>query len=349
VFHFQSQHRTGITTEMAAVATFALSYLTATPVVPWGSNVAIATAIVAVAFLESKRALQKLIHETITETEFSDTLWFLAIIFLILPVLPDGEFGIYHFFAPRKVWVFVILLSSISYVGYFLQKFLGADRGLELTAVLGGLASTTAATASFAKSYAADRAPLVRYLRAAVIANTMHFPRIFVVVLVAAPDLAMACLPALAAMTAAGLLVILALRRRQPPEVDPGTPISLGNPFRLVPALKLGAVFVGILFLVRAAAAHFGSQALLYASAIGGLMDVDAIALSTASMVDDHKVLADLGSISVLIAIVANAVFKTAMAFAAGARPLAWRLGLVFLSMFSAGAVAWFIWRAAGV
>ena len=55
-----------------------------------------------VAFLEGKKALQKLIRETITETEFSDTLWFLAIIFIILPVLPTGEYGPFGFFAPRR-------------------------------------------------------------------------------------------------------------------------------------------------------------------------------------------------------------------------------------------------------
>ena len=71
--------------------------------------------------------------------------------------------------------------------------------------MLGGLASTTAATASFARSQAGEPKMLVPYLRAAVIANTMHHPRIFAVLLLATPQLAMACLPALAAMALAGL------------------------------------------------------------------------------------------------------------------------------------------------
>ena len=43
-----------------------------------------------------------------------------------------------------------------------------------------------------------------------------------------------------------------------------------------------------------------------------------------------------------LIAIGANAVLKTAIAFAAGANALAWRLAGVFLLMLAAGWAAWF-------
>ncbi|MCX6622070.1 MAG: MgtC/SapB family protein [Acidobacteria bacterium] len=348
VFRFQNPQRTGLTTELTAVATFALGYLTAIPGFPAGAPLAIGTSIVVVGFLEGKKALQKLIRETITETEFSDTLWFLAIIFIILPVLPQGEYGPYQFFSPRKVWMFVILISSISYIGYFLQKFLGTERGLDLTAVLGGLASTTAATASFARSVAGDRALLVPYLRAAVIANTMHHPRIFAILLIAMPELALACLPALLAMTLTGGVLIVLLRySRHTAEAQTGPAIALGNPFRLAPALKLGAIFVVILFGVKAAAARFGSDAVYVTSAIGGSVDVDAIALSMADLVGTRRLIAGLAAEGVLIAITANAVLKTGIAFAAGARPLAWRLGGVFALMLSAGWGAWFAFQAA--
>ena len=131
-----------------------------------------------VGFLEAKRSLHKLVRETITEVEFNDTLRFLAIIFIVYPILPAGEFGPYQFLAPRKIWAFVILVSSVSYAGYFLQKFLGAKRGLKLAGVLGGLASTTAATASFARSSSDEPENRLLYAQAAVIANAMQFPRL---------------------------------------------------------------------------------------------------------------------------------------------------------------------------
>ena len=42
------------------------------------------------------------------------------------------------FSKPSQVWKFVILISSISYLGYFFQKFLGEEKGLIYTALLGG-------------------------------------------------------------------------------------------------------------------------------------------------------------------------------------------------------------------
>ena len=151
VFHLQVKDRTGITTEMAAVATFALGYLTASPSVPQGAPLAIGVTIVVVAFLEAKRSLHKFVRETINEREFNNTLQFLAMIFVVYPVLPQGQFGPYQFFAPRQVWLFVILVSSISYLGYFLEKFLGERKGMDFASILGGLASTTAATTAFAR------------------------------------------------------------------------------------------------------------------------------------------------------------------------------------------------------
>ena len=118
VFYLRGRERSGITTELAAVAAFSLGFLTATPM----SRLAVGTAVVVVALLEAKRWLHKLVRETITEGEFEDTLRFLAVIFIVYPILPEGRFGPYEFLSPREIWAFVILISSVSYVGYFLEK-----------------------------------------------------------------------------------------------------------------------------------------------------------------------------------------------------------------------------------
>ncbi len=76
-------------------------------------------------------------RETITAQEFNATLGFVTVVLVIYPLLPAGTFGPYAFFSPRQVWMFVILISSISYIGYFLEKFLGEEKGLVYTAILG--------------------------------------------------------------------------------------------------------------------------------------------------------------------------------------------------------------------
>jgi uncharacterized membrane protein (DUF4010 family) len=344
VFYFHVGERTGITTEMAAVATFCLGYLTATPDNPLGALLAIGTAIAVVAFLEAKRSLHKLLRETITETEFNDTLRFLAIIFIIYPLLPDGAYGPFGFLQPRTIWLFVILVSSISYAGYFVEKFLGAQRGMKFVAIFGGLASTTAATTSFARSSveATQERPL--YSQAAVIANAIQFPRVLVILAVVSPGLANACLIPLAAMCAAGLLYALVILRRAPREAAGGE-VGLGNPFRLMPAIKFGAVFAVIVFASKASAQLYGSGAVYWTSAIGGSVDADAVVVSLAGLLSTGGASLGTAATSVLLALLMNGVVKAGIAFYAGTRKFAWRLTGGFVAMFGAG---WLVFWAMG-
>jgi uncharacterized membrane protein (DUF4010 family) len=281
------------------------------------------------------------VRETITETEFRDTLRFLAIIFIIYPLLPVGAFGPYQFFVPRRVWLFVILVSSISYAGYFLQKFLGAGRGLALTGLLGGLASTTAATMAFARDAAETPANLVPLWRASVIANAVQFPRITVILFVMSPALAVATLPPLAAMTVTGLVTALFVaRREQPPAEQSHVPV--GNPFRIVPALKFGAMFTVILLAGKAAAAELGAGAVYWTSLIAGSVDVDAVVVTVSDLIGGGRTSMSAASAAVLLALGANAALKTALAFYAGARGFGWRVLLAFALMFLVGtAVYW--------
>ena len=339
-FYFQVRPRAGITTEMAALATYCLGFMVASPDPRFGAPLAIGIAIVVVAFLEAKRSLHKLVRETITEVEFNDTLRFLAIIFIVYPILPAGEFGPYLFLAPRKIWAFVILVSSVSYAGYFFQKFLGPKRGLKLAGVLGGLASTTAATASFARSSSDEPENRLLYAQAAVIANAMQFPRVLLILAVVSPPLARAVLLPLGVMTVAGLTWGLLMGRMSRMEV--GQPsVRLRNPFRLLPALQFGVLFGAILFASKAASAVFGKAALYWTSALGGSLDVDAVALSVTDLLGRGDLSAATGATCVLIALLANAVVKTAIALYGGAPAFARNVAAAFVLMFAGGALAW--------
>lgn len=341
VFHYKLPERGGVTTEMAAVATFSLGYLTSTHAIAGGATLAIGLTIVIVAFLEAKRAMQTLVRETITETEFRDTLRFLAIIFIIFPLLPVGEFGPYQFFSPRRVWLFVILVSSISYLGYFLQKFLGAGRGLALTGLLGGLASTTAATAAFAKDAAETPGNLRPLWQAAVIANAVQFPRITAILFVMSPPLALATLAPLAVMAAAGLAIAYLLSSRDSRRAHALVPVS--NPFRLWPALKFGALFTAILLAGKAAAAELGAEAVYWTSLVAGSVDADAVVVTTSDLLAGGRTSMPVAAAAVLLALASNAVLKTGLAFYAGTRAFGWRIAAAFAVMFAAGTASYFV------
>jgi uncharacterized membrane protein (DUF4010 family) len=336
VFRLQTPGRTGITTEMVAVVTFLLCVLTATPAVAHGSALAIALTVILALFLDARDALRRFAREVLTDQEYWDTLRFLAVVFVILPVLPEGAFGPYGFLNPRRIWMFVILVSSISFLGYFLQRFLGASQGLRLTAVLGGIGSTTAATLAFARQAGEQPDRWRQLAAAAVLANVVLNPRVLVLLWLAGGPLLTAAWPALLAMLTAGLLFSAWLARSAGEAAAHEGTLALGNPFRLGPAVQFGALFVVVRLAARWATAEFGAQGAVISSALGGSADVDAVAFSLAGVLRDGQLTAQASVLALLAAIAANAAVKTALAYASGGRAFGRVVLAGFAVMFSA-------------
>jgi uncharacterized membrane protein (DUF4010 family) len=343
VFHFEDRlHRRGVTTELAGVSTFALSYLAASPAPSFAEPVAIAVTLIVVVLLETKKRIEKLLRETISDTEFNGTLAFIGVVVVIYPLLPAGTYGPYAFFEPRQVWKFVILISSISYVGYFLEKFLGEEKGLFYTSVLGGLASTTAATLMFARESKEHPEDTFGLWRAFVIANTVQFPRTFLIVIAVSPDLARVCVWPLAAMMVCGVLLAEILRRWPHKRIE-AVPMRSGNPFRILPALRFGAMFAGVVFLSKAAADRIGTGGFYWTSLLGGLVDVSTVIAPAAELLKHQSISMATAEIAVLLALAANAVQKILVAMSSGTREFAWRVTAVFALWGAVGAGTWFI------
>ena len=326
--------RAGITTELAAIATFALGALCLTP----DREFAAALGIVLATILARKEQLRRFVHEDISDQEFIDTLSFLGIIFIIYPLLPIGGYGPFGFFDPRRIWLFVILVSGVSFVGYFLSKFSDPVRGGLLTAIVGALASTTAYTIGI--SQAVEEAPdsAVPAARNALIANSILFPRMALIVSPICPELAWALIPAFGAMTLAGFLSAFILTGK-PGEQSAAVSASIfRNPFALWPALKFGIVFTAVLFLTHAGKRLLGNSGQMAVSAISGLVDVDAISLTLAGFVQSGTSTPRAAVIGMTLAAGVNAIFKSAIAQRSGQAAFYLRLIAGFVVMFAAGA-----------
>jgi uncharacterized membrane protein (DUF4010 family) len=340
IFRIQNPQRTGITTELAAVVTFLLCVLAASRGLAFGAPLAIAITVVLALFLDAREPLRRLARETLSDQEYWDTLRFLAVIFVILPILPDRDFGPYRGFNPYRTWIFVILVCGINFLGYFFQKFLGPRRSLALTAVVGGIGSSTASTLAFARLAAAQPESEKQWICAAVLANVVLNARVAAILWLAGGSLLLNVWPLLALMTAAGLLWTWRLRPAASGGSRPEPVLRLGNPLRLVAAIKFGLLFAAVRFLARAADAVYGSSGVLASSAAGGSIDVDAIIFSVAGLFRENRLPAGPAVAAILLALAANALVKTALAwYAAGAR-FARHVGAGFALMFSA-ALAW--------
>ena len=325
----------GLTTESTALLTFWLGYLMHTH-----DLLAIGVGIVTTILLASKRALHTFVTEQISMVEFYDTLKFLAVVFVVFPLLPNRGLGPYGFFNPTQIWMLIILVSTISYLGYVLIRVLGGSRGLTVSAMIGGIVSTTAVTMSLAER--AREAPALSRTCgvAGVMANAVQFPRLLLLVWVVDADLGRLLTAPLLGMGAVGMLGAWAVtHKRRGMDTEPPAGLLLRNPYSLIPALKFGLFFVAILLMTKAAAVNLGERGIYLASAVAGLGDASAISLTTANLVHGGSLSATAGAVAVLIAVTMNALLKWVLARVTGTRELARWLGGGFAAMLATGII----------
>jgi uncharacterized membrane protein (DUF4010 family) len=302
-----------VTTMVAVLSSFAFGALAgAGEIVP-----AAAAAVATTLLLGMKPELHGLLQK-IERRELLATLRLLVITVAVLPLLPDRGFGPWEALNPYKLWWMVVLIAGISYGGYFATRVVGTERGALLTGLLGGLASSTATTISFsrmARTRPASAAPLAA---GAVLAATLMFPRIAVLVALLAPDilrdLAAPFLPAIAA----GVLAVVVLNRRQLREKTSGGGFAPQNPLNLRMGLQFAALLAVLSVLVRAAEEWLGEAGLIALAALSGLLDADAIILSLTSEWDPARLDGRVVALAVMTTAAVNTAVKGALAFALG-------------------------------
>lgn len=331
----------GITTELAAITTCGLGVLC-----HHQPQAAGALALILTVVLASKR----LAHNTVRKmrrVELTDTLKFLIAIFIVLPLLPNKALDPYGALNPFKVGLLVVLISGISFVGYFLTRLLGAQKGLGLTGIVGGLTSSTAVTAAMASEAKEQPHLNVICVFSTVGANATMFLRVLVVVFVLNRALALKLAWAIGAMGVVAVALSTVLWFRAGKSGGGGAShhkIQLKNPFSVGPALKFAAFFVAVLFVAKLAKMYFGNQGLYLAALLSGLADVDAITLSIAEQSKAGTLAQNIGALAITIAVVSNSVVKTGIAIYAGGWKFGRLVGLCLGLATGAGlAVAFFV------
>ncbi|MBI2254503.1 MAG: MgtC/SapB family protein [Proteobacteria bacterium] len=329
-----------MTTLVAALVTVLLGVLAAIGAV----ELAVSGAVIVVALLYLKPTLHTLVGK-LTQNELKATLRFLVISLVILPVLPDKGYGPYAIFNPRTVWLLVVMISAMSFVGYFAIRWLGAAIGVLATGLFGGLVSSTATTISFAKL--ASDAPGQGQVFAAgvVLANVVMAARILILAAVLAPAFAMELLVpiGLSAVTAA-LFVAFIWHRTQKTQVSAES-IGITNPFELSQAIKFALLLTVVLLLERFLSERFGEAGLYVLAAIAGLADVDAITLSVAKHANAAGDFTG-GIVAILLAMSANGLVKVVIAVRAGGIFARWSatamIGMILAAAVGAIAQAYF-------
>ena len=326
------EERPGVTTEVALLVMFGVgAYL-----MRGSTAVAIASCGVVAVLLHLKPQMHSL-AERIGDRDFTAIMQFALISLVILPVLPDREYGPYQVLNPFRSWLMVVLIVGISLGGYVAYKWVGVRAGAWANGVLGGLISSTATTVSVARrsKEAAAKPEVAAFV--ILVASAVVFLRIGLLIGVTFPGFLAEAGRALATLFAVLVLTGLANLRRA--DATPSVAPEQSNPTELQPALLFGLLYAVVQLAVAAANEHFGRNGLYAAAAISGLTDMDAITLSVARLVSTAELAPATGFRLIVVAAMANIVFKAAAVAVLGDRRLVGRIAVGFGAALGAGAV----------
>lgn len=327
----------GQTTEFTALLMYGLGawVVTGSMAVP-----VVLTGVVMV-LLHLREPLHTLVGK-IGERDLKAIIQFVVIALVILPLLPDRDMGPYGVLNPYQVWWMVVLIVALSLAGYVAYKLFGAGAGTVLAGILGGLVSSTATTASYARR--SRESPELSRLAAlvVVIASTVVYGRILVEIAAVGRSSFVDLAPPLAAMLGVSALVSAAAwlsgrdQDEEPPEPE--------NPAELKSALIFGALYAAVLLAVAFARDRFGTAGLYTVAGLSGLTDMDAITLSTSRLVHAGRLEPDTGWRAILLASLSNLVFKAGIVAVLGSRALLGRIALLFGAVLAGGGLIFFLW-----
>ncbi len=313
-----SKGEIGLTSEIAALLVYLIGALCY-----WGSlEIAAALGVGVAVLLSLKLGVRRLVGR-ISEQDVLATLKFAVITAIVLPLLPNRTFGSppLDVLNPYNVWLMVVFISAISFVGYVLIKLVGPRRGVGLTGLLGGLASSTAVTLSFTQRSRGHAALAKPFALAITVAWTMMFARVLVEAAVLNPRL----LPALwlpiggaggVALLYCGYLFFFAKDDRSSEDIE------LKAPFELGPALKFAVAYAVILVVSRGAQMLLGDPGVYVSAAASGIADVDAITISLARLADAGAVGIETASRAIVLAAMVNTAVKGGIVLVLGAATL---------------------------
>ena len=237
---------------------------------------------------------------------------FLILTGIILPLLPNEPITPLTRVTPYQAWLALVAVCTLSYGSYLLQRYWTSNRSAFVTAILGGLYSSTATTVVLARRASTGEIPLARAQVGIALATAVMYLRILAIIAVFNWNLAASLTPSLLALSLlgfafAGLHGWCAGR----PAAQTSVRVEPSNPLELSAAALFAVLFVAISIASTWAADHFGAAGLYVIAAIVGVTDIDPFVLSIAQGGASSLTGAD-AAVAVLTATASNNLLKAA-------------------------------------
>lgn len=341
---FWARHQmgeTGLTTPAAMFVTYLAGGLIGYGFRIEGMVVGVATA----ALLVSKKRLHGIAHN-LSDEEVMSAVQFITIAFILFPLTagitagfdPWGLTAPGGSLSPYGVLLIVVFVSAISFASFLAMRTIGARRGVEVSGMLGGLVNSEATAASLAAQAREDSALVAPAMVGTLLATGTMFGRNLAIAAFVDPSLALAAFmaPALLLMAlATGFIVVL---RERTMRDHPNPPVSLGNPFAILPAVKFAALFVLVSLLATAARGALGPYG-VYATLVGAFVSGGAVVASVGALTVSGAVHPfDAGVVAVLACVIG--AFNKLLILRATHQGMYQRSALAYAVLTAVGVVA---------
>lgn len=302
-------------------------------------TLAVMLGIVTTVLLYFKTELQTL-SQRMTRRDLLSVLQFCVLSLVILPILPNRDFGPYQAINLAQTWWMVVLIAGVSLAGYGALRIVGQEHGAPLLGVLGGLASSTATTLVFSR-HARDDEQMAKFALVVILtANVIVLVRLGVYAAVVQPGLLASILPIVLGGIASGTVAVaLAWRGLKNHQGMPQ--LELRNPTELRTAIGFGLAYAVVLLVAAALNDYAGTRGIYAISLVSGLTDVDAITLSSMRLYGMSKLSVAEATTSIFIAFIANLSFKLGVVLLIAGPRIGGRVAAGFAAIAAGAAAGW--------
>lgn len=307
----------GMTTIVIALITYCLAPL----IITQPAWLYLMVIVVVLIFTEMKESLSTLSNRFEKE-EFFTLAKFLIIAGIILPMVPDEPFVDFISLTPYRVWLAVVVISSISYLSYLLKRFVFHTTGVLFSGILGGMYSSTATTFILARKSKDHPEQKNQYAAGIVLATAMMYLRILILIGIFNTPLFLQCWWIFILLFIFSVLValfILIIRKSGSIHAE-----IIGqkdkNPLEFRVAIIFTILYVGLTFITYFTLSNFGELGLNVLSFVVGVTDIDPFLLNLFQ--GKYAVGTDVVLAATLQAIISNNLMKMIYGIFVGGKPL---------------------------
>ena len=314
-YYVQTQKgKTGLTTELAMLLTFLMGLLISDGYI----RESLAIVVVITAVLSLKEQLHSFIRQ-ITEEELYAFIKFIVFALLVLPMLPDEPFGPEGILNARDIGWIVMLVLAMNFAGYLLLKFSGKQKGILLTALVGGLFSSTLIAWVFSSRSREKPELASAYGAGIVLASSVMYVRVFLVSAMFDYPVSLTLFFPLLLMLAASLVPSYQVLRKISAAETPSQDIAAANPLDIRNALLFALLYIAVALLMYGSRHWLGNAFAYLSGAVAGIADIDAITISSAKWAAGNDVNVPVAANIILVAVMSNSLFKLSVSFLRGA------------------------------